>query len=137
MDASCGVLSFWGWLVVAVPSHKFTSLPSTNRTKPISCVNSCPERGLAASEPTPTRVAGKILPTNCKSPAQIRERLEGTLKRLGVDSIALYQVHWPLEPADVAPTFAELAVLQKEGKIAHIGVSNFGVKQMTEAMACV
>ena len=66
----------------------------------------------------------QILPSNCKD---VRGRLEATLERLGKKSIALYQVHWPLAAEDVKPTFTTLAELQKEGKITHIGVSNFGV----------
>eukprot|EP00038_Savillea_parva_P008523 m.177519 g.177519 ORF g.177519 m.177519 type:complete len:342 (+) comp14365_c0_seq1:54-1079(+) len=80
-------------------------------------------------------VATKILPTNCTTPEKVREHLEASLKRLGAESVDLYQVHWPLADADVAPAFAELAKLQAEGKIKHIGVSNFGVKQLTAALA--
>lgn len=54
----------------------------------------------------------------------------------------LYQVHWPLNAAtcgdnipSVTETFKQLAELQKEGLIQHIGVSNFGVKQLKEALA--
>lgn len=78
-------------------------------------------------------VASKILPQNC---GQVRKHLEATLKRLNRESVHLYQVHWPL-PRDMSAkdVFSELAALQKEGKIEKIGVSNFSVKQMKEAMA--
>ena len=79
-------------------------------------------------------ISSKILPGNCLPHGKVREHLERTLERLRVSSIFLYQVHWPLGSGSVAPVFAELAALQLEGKIKHIGVSNFGVKQLTEAL---
>ena len=82
-------------------------------------------------------VASKILPNNCSSAAELRRHLDATLARLKVDSIYLYQVHWPLTQGmgNVKETFQELASLQREGKIKHIGVSNFGVKQLTDALS--
>lgn len=80
-------------------------------------------------------VATKILPNNCTTPESVRQHLEESLARLGLECVDLYQVHWPLEDAHVGPAFAELAKLQAEGKIKHIGVSNFGVKQLTAALA--
>jgi len=87
-------------------------------------------------------VGSKILPKNC-TPAGIRSSLEGTLNRLGTDSIDLYMVHWPLNKKSMGDAWSETAVadcfntlkeLQSEGLIKHIGVSNFGVKQLTEAL---
>ena len=98
-------------------------------------------------------IGSKILPNNCHD---VRGHLEATLARLQCAKIDLYQVHWPLNEKtccvamkskfhnqdaaeggvpDVGKVFAELAALQAEGKIGHIGVSNFGVKQLTEALA--
>jgi myo-inositol catabolism protein IolS len=77
-------------------------------------------------------LASKILPSNCKN---VRKHLEATLKRLRIDSIDLYQVHWPIPSEDVKSTFKELCALQEEGKITHIGVSNFGVKQLQDALS--
>jgi len=79
-------------------------------------------------------ISSKILPSNCSPPGKVREHLVRSLARLKVGSIFLYQVHWPLGSGSVAAVFAELAELQREGKIVHIGVSNFGVKQLTEAL---
>ena len=77
-------------------------------------------------------LASKILPQNCKN---VRTHLEATLKRLQIEAIDLYQIHWPIPSEDVKAVFSELSALQKEGKIVHIGVSNFGVKQLQEALA--
>jgi len=79
-------------------------------------------------------LTSKILPNNC---GNVRSHLEATLRRLNRTSIELYQVHWPLPKngPSAKAVFSELATLQKEGKIRHIGVSNFGIKQMQEAMA--
>eukprot|EP00937_MAST-01D_sp_MAST-1D-sp2_P008233 g8233.t1 len=80
-------------------------------------------------------VASKILPNNC-APGQLREHLDATLQRLGVESIYLYQVHWPLTgDLEIGAVFGELNALQAEGKIKHIGVSNFGPRQLREALA--
>jgi len=108
-------------------------------------------------------IGSKVLPNHCDD---IRKYCEGTLKRLGRDSIDLYMVHWPIdknsmahfaghatnaaggrdyavvgnddEVGDAPPTetaFKTLMQLQKEGKVKHIGVSNFGVNQLKEALA--
>jgi len=65
----------------------------------------------------------------------IREECEGSLRRLQVDVIDLYQIHWP--PEDNGPSLEEswrtLAALQKEGKVRWIGVSNFDVAQLQRA----
>jgi aryl-alcohol dehydrogenase-like predicted oxidoreductase len=53
-----------------------------------------------------------------------------SLKRLGVDAIDLYQIHWPDPDADVREGWAALAELKEQGLVRHIGVSNFDVEQM-------
>jgi len=63
-------------------------------------------------------------------PEFIREELENSLKRLQMDYIDLYQVHWPDTLTPFEETAAALVDLQKEGKIRAIGVSNFSTKQM-------
>ncbi|HKQ71883.1 MAG TPA: aldo/keto reductase [Polyangiaceae bacterium] len=55
----------------------------------------------------------------------LRREVEGSLKRLRVDVIDLYQIHWPRTPADLEEAWETLAKLKDEGKVRYIGVSNF------------
>jgi aryl-alcohol dehydrogenase-like predicted oxidoreductase len=61
----------------------------------------------------------------------IRRECENSLRRLKVDAIDLYQIHWPTE--DLEEGWAEMARLQKQGKVRWIGVSNFDVSQLRRA----
>jgi aryl-alcohol dehydrogenase-like predicted oxidoreductase len=65
----------------------------------------------------------------------IRRECEASLRRLRVDAIDLYQVHWSNPEEEIEEGWATLAALQKEGKVRHIGVSNFDVGQMKRAQA--
>jgi aryl-alcohol dehydrogenase-like predicted oxidoreductase len=67
--------------------------------------------------------------------ASIRRECEDSLRRLGVDVIDLYQIHWPEPDADIEEGWTELARLKEEGKVRHIGLSNFDVPQMKRAAA--
>ena len=75
--------------------------------------------------------------------ASIRREAEASLKRLGVDSIDLYHIHWPAwkgkaedaSPGSIEQAMLELVTLQRQGKIRHIGVSNFSPQQIARAMA--
>ena len=67
--------------------------------------------------------------------ASVAEELESSLRRLGVEAVDLYQVHWPNPDEELEEGWAELAELQKKGKIRWIGVSNFNVAQMRRAQA--
>jgi aryl-alcohol dehydrogenase-like predicted oxidoreductase len=61
---------------------------------------------------------------------QIRREAEDSLRRLGVDTIDLYQVHWPKPEEQIEEAWGVMADLQKQGKVRWIGVSNFSVEQM-------
>jgi aryl-alcohol dehydrogenase-like predicted oxidoreductase len=65
----------------------------------------------------------------------IRRELEGSLARLGVDSIDLYQLHFPIPEEEVEEGWATLAEAKAEGLVRHIGVSNFDVAQLRRAQA--
>jgi aryl-alcohol dehydrogenase-like predicted oxidoreductase len=65
----------------------------------------------------------------------IRRECEASLRRLRVDSIDLYQIHWPDPDLEIEEGWAALAALQKAGKVRNIGVSNFSVAQMRRAQA--
>ena len=66
------------------------------------------------------------------SPESLRWELEKSLKRLKRECIDLYQVHWPDPDTSLEATFTELIKMQAEGKIRHIGVSNFSVEMLME-----
>jgi len=65
----------------------------------------------------------------------IRRECEASLRRLGVDAIDLYQIHWPNPEEEIEEGWATMAKLKEEGKVRHIGVSNFDVEQMRRALA--
>ncbi len=67
--------------------------------------------------------------------ASIRQECEDSLKRLQVDTIDLYQIHWPEPDESVEEGWETLAALQKEGKVRWIGVSNFNVQQLQRVQA--
>jgi aryl-alcohol dehydrogenase-like predicted oxidoreductase len=94
-------------------------------------------------------VCTKISPSNVK-PDILRKHCESSLQRLAMEYIDIYMLHWPInqysvqhfskdidltqELPSVQGTFDTLMALKKEGKIRHIGVSNFGVAQLQEAI---
>lgn len=65
----------------------------------------------------------------------LRRELEGSLARLGVDAIDLYQIHWPIPDEEVEEGWSTFVELKEEGLIRHIGVSNFNVEQLRRAQA--
>jgi aryl-alcohol dehydrogenase-like predicted oxidoreductase len=67
----------------------------------------------------------------------IRGEVEDSLRRLAVDVIDLYQIHWPPDPDSPAleEGWCTLANLKREGKVRWIGVSNFNVEQLRRAQA--
>jgi aryl-alcohol dehydrogenase-like predicted oxidoreductase len=69
----------------------------------------------------------------CLKKDSIRRECEESLRRLQVDLIDLYQIHWPEPNEDIEEGWAELARLKEEGKVRYIGVSNFSVAQMQRA----
>jgi aryl-alcohol dehydrogenase-like predicted oxidoreductase len=58
-------------------------------------------------------------------PEQIRSAIDGSLERLGLDHVDLYQVHWPADDVPLEETWGAMAELVSAGKAARIGVSNF------------
>jgi len=67
----------------------------------------------------------------------IRGEVEDSLRRLSVDAIDLYQIHWPPDPdsPELEEGWSTLADLKREGKVRWIGVSNFNVQQLLRAQA--
>lgn len=74
--------------------------------------------------------SGKVY--NNLHPDSIRQEAEDSLRRLDIDVIDLYQIHWPHPEGDVPieETWGTMADLVKEGKVRHIGVSNFDIDLM-------
>jgi len=65
--------------------------------------------------------------------ASLREEVENSLRRLKIDVIDLYQIHWPNPEEDIEEGWTTLAQLKEEGKLRFIGVSNFNVFQLKRA----
>lgn len=76
-------------------------------------------------------VASKISAENC-APGKVRAACEASLQRLNRDYLDLYQIHWPFATEAFADVYEVLSQLRDEGKIRHIGISNFGVRQMND-----
>ncbi len=66
-------------------------------------------------------------------PKHLREACEGSLRRLRLERIDLYQFHWPDPRVPLSDSIGELVRLQAEGKIRHIGISNVGLDELKEA----
>jgi myo-inositol catabolism protein IolS len=91
-------------------------------------------------------IGTKVSPAHVQ-PDVLPRRCEASLRRLGTDYVDLYMVHWPITPRsirhfdarlEVCPAaddaFAALLRLQEQGKVRHIGVSNFGRSRLEEAL---
>ena len=72
---------------------------------------------------------GRRIAHNLKRDSILRE-VEGSLRRLRVDAIDLYQIHWPNPDEDIEEGWTALAYLKQQGLVHHIGVSNFDVDQL-------
>jgi 2,5-diketo-D-gluconate reductase B len=75
----------------------------------------------------------KVAPGNLAG-AELRRSAEESLKRLGVDAVDLLLIHWPTGEAPLGETLDALAKLREQGKTRFIGVSNFTVKLLKEAV---
>jgi aryl-alcohol dehydrogenase-like predicted oxidoreductase len=81
---------------------------------------------------------GLVRPTrhrwdNCGRPEHLRRAVDGSLKKLRLERIDLYQYHYPDPEVPFAESMGALAELQRAGKIRHLGVSNVTVAQLEEA----
>jgi aryl-alcohol dehydrogenase-like predicted oxidoreductase len=86
--------------------------------------------GLVPAEANPRDTVENI------SAASIKRECAASLKRLGVEAIDLYQIHWPTDDiADIDEAWTAMAELQKAGHVRYIGVSNFNVEEMQRALA--
>lgn len=60
----------------------------------------------------------------------IRREVEASLKRLGVDVIDLYQIHWPEPDSELEPAWQQIANMVKDGKVRYAGVCNCSIEQL-------
>jgi len=66
------------------------------------------------------------------SPKRIRKDIEDSLRRLNIEQIDLYQIHWPDPDTPLEESVEELLKLKKEGKFKYLGVCNFEVELMEQ-----
>ncbi len=79
-------------------------------------------------------ITSKVSPEHL-DPANVLRSCEDSLRRLGMDYLDLYLIHWPMQGMDLPETFRALNKLVADGKIRHLGVSNFNLKLLKEAVA--
>lgn len=110
----------------------------------INFIDTAPAYGNGASEELLGRaiedvrdqviIADKIS-SQVMSAAEVKEECEKSLKLLRTDRIDLYQIHWPRRQVPLEETLKAMDELHKQGKVRSMGVCNFGVKDLTEAMS--
>jgi aryl-alcohol dehydrogenase-like predicted oxidoreductase len=86
--------------------------------------------GVSWSQPTPL-VRARV--TYDSSPQYIRTAVEQSLRRLRLDVLPIYYVHWPDPKTPIESTFSELEKLRVEGKIRSLGCSNYSAEQVAQA----
>ena len=78
----------------------------------------------------PIKIATKMMPFQWRLLRNsLRSALKHSLKRLGLEKIDLYQMHWPLPPIQVSTWMNRMADVYEEGLISAIGVSNYSLEQ--------
>ncbi len=79
-------------------------------------------------------ITSKVLPSNLKY-EQVLRACEGSLRRLGMEYLDLYLIHWPSAGMRLDDTFRALNQLVSDGRVRHLGVSNFDLKLLKQSMA--
>ncbi len=77
-------------------------------------------------------IATKVWLTNLRYPSVLKAA-ERSLRRLGCSYIDLYQIHWPNPRVPIEETMRAMSRLVEEGKVRHVGVSNFSLEQLKKA----
>ncbi|MFE4581324.1 aldo/keto reductase [Streptomyces chartreusis] len=122
----------------------------------VNWIDTAPEYGLGHSESTIGKAIAKIggadrpliftkcgvvrdsgmagaSPVRSMEPSSVRRELEGSLRRLRLDQIDLYQVHCPPSDESIEEYWQLMADLKKEGKVRAIGLANHGVEHLRHA----
>ena len=81
-------------------------------------------------------LATKVLGSNLQYD-QVLRAAESSLRRLAVDQIDLYQIHWPNSRVPIKETMSAMAALVDSGMVKYVGVSNFSLKELQEAQAAM
>jgi diketogulonate reductase-like aldo/keto reductase len=79
-------------------------------------------------------ITTKVSPLHLKY-EQVLQSCEGSLKRLQMDYVDLYLIHWPHARMKLDETFRAMNQLVRDGKVKHLGVSNFNLKQLKQAQS--
>jgi len=67
---------------------------------------------------------------SCLEPQSIRRECHDSLERLGIETVDLYQMHWPDPDEEIEGAWEEMARLVEEGKVRYLGASNYSVAQL-------
>ena len=110
--------------------------PGVNERQIYSALHPYPEDLIIATKGGYTRQGPGRWRTDGR-PKHLREACEGSLRRLRLDRIDLYQLHRPDRRVAFEDTVWTLALLREEGKIRHIGLSNVGVREIVMALDIV
>ena len=118
------------WTTASTGSTRRRSTARDTR-KPSSAAPcaSCPRRAGRSCSRSSASARTATNPVKSATRAQVLAECDASLRRLGVDAIDLYQLHWPVEQP-IPETAAACAELLKAGKIRAIGVSNYSVAQL-------
>lgn len=140
----------WGW----GPQDDADSIAAIERAleSGVNWIDTAPIYGFGRSEEVVGRTVAKMsekpyIFTKCGlegrdgssvnelKAATIERQCEESLRRLGVEAIDLYQIHWPNPDEDLEEGWAACVALLSAGKVRHIGVSNFDIAQLERANA--
>ncbi len=81
-------------------------------------------------------LATKVLGSNLRYD-QVLQAAEASLRKLGVDQIDLYQIHWPNSRVPIEETMKAMSALVDSGSVKYVGVSNFSKRELQEAQAAM
>jgi pyridoxine 4-dehydrogenase len=110
--------------------------PEVNERQISSALHPYPDDLVIATKGGLVRPSPEQLRTNGR-PQHLREACEGSLRRLELDTIDVYQFHRPDSRVPFEDSVWALAELRDEGKIRHVGLSNVGVRELVTAMDIV